>query len=73
MSTSYNNQWVLVRARSRWRRRAPAADSGTIGQTPAALPREPHERQPSPTPPQHVRPPYSRRVRKRPRWIDRDT
>jgi hypothetical protein len=59
MSTSFNNQWVLVRARSRRRERAVMA--GTLGQ-----PANPQER---------VTPERRRlhAPRKRPRWVDRDT
>jgi hypothetical protein len=71
MSTPYNNQWALGRslARSRWRRRGLAAGSGA--QPPAPLAPEP-QRQPLAVhePPQRS---SGRPVRKRPRWIDRDT
>jgi len=72
MSTSYNNQWVLGRARARWTRRAAAADSDALGQRPAPPPREPHERQPSPAH-QPSQPALNRPMRKHPGWIDRDT
>jgi len=72
MSTSYTNQWVLGRAHSRWRRRAPAAGSGALGQPPVPPLQKPHERQPSPAG-EPARPVLNRPVRKRPRWVDRDT
>ena len=72
MSTSYNNQWVLGHAHSRWRRLAPVPDSGALGQPPISPPRKEHERQPSPAG-AGPRPALNRPVRKRPRWIDRDT
>ena len=71
MSTPYNNQWVLGRSRARWRRRGRAAASGGVGEPPVALPQEPHERPPSVH--ERPQPALGRAVRKRPRWIDRDT
>jgi len=71
MST-YNNQWVLGRSRSRWRRRAPAAGGGGFEQPAAPLSQEPRERQPAGTR-ERPRPAFTGPVRKHPRWIDRDT
>jgi len=86
MSTPYNNQWVLGRLRARWRRRAHAAGSGTLGEPRAPLPEQPHEPPPSSKSrgkhaargPSHAarerpRPASGRAARKHPRWIDRDT
>jgi hypothetical protein len=70
MSPRYNNQWVL--GRSRWRRRAPTAGSSARAPSPVSLPRQPHERPAGAH--EHPGPALGRRpVRKRPRWIDRDT
>ena len=71
MSTPYNNQWVLGRSRARWRRRMPDTSSGALGQPPAPLPHEP-ERQPGAVH-ERAQSASGRPVRKRPRWIDRDT
>jgi hypothetical protein len=76
MGTTYNNQWVLGRTRTRWRRRAGAAGTGGLGQPVDPLPPETHTHEPhapaSPVPPR-PRAAFARPVRKRPRWIDRDT
>jgi len=81
VGTSFNNQWVLARARSRHRERAatsagvaPATDpaskeeQGSCDSRPPAEPREPRAKRHAASPafaPGHVR--------KHPRWIDRDT
>jgi len=81
MGTSFNNQWVLARARSRHRERAVAS----AGVAPATRPASPEEQRACEScPPTEPREPRVKRhagtpaftpgyVRKNPRWIDRDT
>ena len=71
MSAAYNNQWVLARSRARWRRRASATSDGDLGHPPAPPPQEPQWQPPGIQ--ERPRPASGRAVRKRPRWIDRDT
>jgi hypothetical protein len=76
MTTPYNNQWALGRAR--WRRRERAAVRGTLAQAPPPPRPEQHEQPQRPGGQEHA----SRErtgsllggaARKRPRWVDRDT
>ncbi len=63
MSTPYNDQWVLERPRPEPHERVPLHEA----QQPCTVPdrgRSAHEA---------GRSPFHRPVRKRPRWIDRDT
>jgi hypothetical protein len=74
MSTPYNDQWVLGRPRGR--RRGRAAASGAFGSRtdlqglPPREGREPQDKGRAEQAPSRA---FAGAVRKRPRWIDRDT
>ncbi|HVN46868.1 MAG TPA: hypothetical protein VMT66_16685 [Steroidobacteraceae bacterium] len=67
MSTPFNNQWLLGRARARRRERPPAAPEAAAVPRQAAVPRHPR-RTPGFGPAV-----AGTTMRKHPRWVDRDT